>query len=314
MIRKRYAEEGDELLAVETPEWSGVIDLTSGGNLIRLRYRPEETEILRSPRSFAELRAKPECFGTPLLLPPNRIGGGRFRANGRDYSLPLNEPETDSHLHGLVLGRAWQLQDVDADSVAVSYLFDRQRAEYSGFPHEFRLMMRFRFAPESVEYVLAVENTGSEAMPLGVGFHTAFALPPEESATVTAPHGDGFWEVHPTRRLPTGRLLAWDSETQGVLDGTVAAASVPVAKMFPVDGGHEALIRRKKLRIRYVFDEKYLHLACWNDGGGKDFFCIEPMSWMTNAPNLELPPEISGFSMLEGGKTRTFRSEFRIET
>ena len=150
-------------------------------------------------------------------------------------------------------------------------------------------------------------------MPLGVGFHTAFLLPCGENVTLSVPRGNGFWEVHPHRRLPTGHLLPWEPGTAALLDGRLSAASCPVASLFPVCGTPDALIRRKKFRIRYVFDQGFHHLACWNGGGGREFFCIEPMSWMTNAPNLPLPPEISGLSFLESGKTRIFRSEFRVE-
>ena len=310
---KLLPSDGMEFLEYETPEWKASVALSSGGNLIRLRCRRTETEILRFPRTPAELKAHPECFGTPLLLPPNRIADGAFSANGIRYRLPLNDPLTGSHLHGLVLGRPWDLLSVDGENIVAGYEFGPASPEYSGFPHRFRLEMRYCFAPDSVTQLLAVRNAGPDPMPLGVGFHTAFLLPPEEKTTVHVPRGEGRWEVHPVRRLPTGRLVAWENETAALLDGERSADSLPVAVLFPVCGKHEALIRHARCRIRYAFDPQYRHLACWNDGGGKEFFCIEPMSWMTNAPNLPLPSEVSGFSLLKGGGTRTFRSEFRIE-
>lgn len=302
-----------EILEYETPEWQASVALSSGGNLIRLRYLPKEVEILRFPRNGAELKARPECYGSPLLLPPNRIADGMFQANHVLYRLPVNERETHSHLHGLVLGRKWTLLSAGEEGIAVGYRFSPRVPEYSGFPHEFQLELRYCFAPEVVTTILSIRNSGRNAMPLGVGVHTTFLLPPEEEPSVAVPRGEGFWEVHPRRRLPTGRLLPWDPGIADLLDGKRSSASLPVAHLFPLRGKREALIRRSRCHIRYRFDEKYAHLACWNQGGTGDFFCIEPMSWMTNAPNLPLPPEISGFSFLEGGKTRIFRSAFRIE-
>ncbi len=311
---KPFHLDGMDFLEYETPEWMAWTALSSGGNLVRLRHCPSGAEILRFPRNPAELEAHPECFGTPLLLPPNRIAGGCFLANGTLCRLPVNEPSTDSHLHGIVLGRPWNLLSTGEHEIAVFFQFGPGAPEYCGFPYRFRLEMRCRFEPDFVTHLLSVRNTGSEPMPLGVGFHTAFYLPSGENARIEVPRGEGVWEVHPRRRLPTGRLLPGENGIMDLLDGNRTADSLPVAVHFPVHGRHEAVIRRKNFRIRYSFDEKYRHLACWNDGGGKGFFCIEPMSWMTNAPNLGLPPAITGFSFLGAGETRIFHSEFRIES
>ena len=42
-------------------------------------------------------------------------------------------------------------------------------------------------------------------------------------------------------------------------------------------------------------------------------FCIEPMSWMTDAPNLPLPAPVSGFSLLPPESGRTFCCTLRVE-
>lgn len=312
MKERRCQLDDLELLELTSDCWRATLVPASGGNLIGLLHRPSGLEILRSPRSAAELRAHPECFGTPLLLPPNRIADGCFRFNGRLCRLPVNEPATGSHLHGLMLRRTWRLKNAAGDTAAVVCDFGRSDAEYSGWPYEFHLEMRYRLTPEALEHTLTVENRGAEAMPLGVGFHTTFLLPPEESATVEVPHGAGCWEVHPVRRLPTGSRRPWTPDELELLDGRRPAHSRAIACHFPLDSSRTATIRRKGWRINYRFDPQYRHLACWNSGGGQDFFCIEPMSWMTNAPNLQLPPAVSGFAVLEAGESRTFVAAYSV--
>ena len=48
-------------------------------------------------------------------------------------------------------------------------------------------------------------------------------------------------------------------------------------------------------------DENYQHWTIWNNGGAAGFMCPEPQTWAINAPNLELPADITGFQVLDGG-------------
>ena len=104
---KTFQAGGMEFLQYETPEWKALVSLTSGGNLIRLHYTPAAADLLRFPRTPAELESHPECFGTPLLLPPNRIADGCFCANGFRYHLPLNE---DAYIHRNGRTARWDAQ------------------------------------------------------------------------------------------------------------------------------------------------------------------------------------------------------------
>ncbi len=56
------------------------------------------------------------------------------------------------------------------------------------------------------------------------------------------------------------------------------------------------------------------HFAIWNDGVGNDFVCLEPMSWMTDAPNVPLAPEITGLRSLAPGAVTEFISRLSVES
>lgn len=302
-----------------TPEWSGVIALDSTGNMIRLTHRKTGMEILRFPDSDAALMLEPAVYGIPLLLPPNRIRDGRFAVRDRTFRFPVNEKTTNCFLHGLALGREFEPGPVeeteDVLRLAVTFRFDASRPEFSGFPCIFEVEIRYEMRKEGVTHTVIVRNAGMIPMPLGVGFHTAFCIPETEPVTLEIPHlPDGAWNVHPQRRLPDGNKRAWSELEKSVLSGRKKVGNAAFSCMFPLPEPERCIwIRRKYGTVCYRLDPRFLHAACWNDGGGKGFFCIEPMSWMTDAPNVPLPPEISGFRLLAPHSECGFRSVISVE-
>lgn len=309
----------EKRIRFHTPEWSGVIALNSTGNMIRLTHRKTGMEIFRFPDSDTVLMESPAVYGIPLLLPPNRIRDGRFTVGGRTFRFPVNEEATNCFLHGLMLGREFGLKTAEeVDGVlrfAVSSRFDAARPEYSGFPCIFEVEIGYEVRAEDVRHTVCIRNLGTVPMPLGVGFHTAFCVPETERVTIEVPHlPDGAWNVHPLRRLPDGNKRAWSQLEETILAGGESIEGAALSCMFPFPESERCVrIRRKQGTIRYEPDPLFLHAACWNDGGGKGFVCIEPMSWMTDAPNVPLPPEISGFRLLAPDSECGFRSVISVE-
>lgn len=312
-----WVEHGRVLF--ETSGWLGEIALASTGNLIRLHHRPTGMEIFRFPVPEAELADHPAVFGMPLLLPPNRIRDGVFSAGGRIFRFPVNEAATNCFLHGLFLGLPFEL--TAASECGSSLLFRLSRAftaddvRFSGFPCEFSAEIVYELTSSGLSHRLTIRNRGGESMPLGVGFHTAFCTPESEHVTLDIPRDpSGPWAVHALRRLPSGEKRPWTPAEEALLSGRKSVEGIPVSAMFSLpEAARTVRIHRKNGTVRYELDPLYTHLACWNDGGTKEFFCIEPMSWMTDAPNVPLPDRITGFSMLPPGSARTFTSLLSVE-
>jgi len=57
-------------------------------------------------------------------------------------------------------------------------------------------------------------------------------------------------------------------------------------------------------------DDVYRFWFFWNGGGGLELLSAEPMTWMVNAPNLDLPPEITGLQVIEPGQTWEAETRF----
>ncbi|WP_062234504.1 aldose 1-epimerase [Fictibacillus sp. FJAT-27399] len=69
---------GNEYLEVVlVPKW--------GSNLISLKWKKGNLELLRTPSTKEEYISKPYLYGIPILFPPNRIDRGEFTYNQKTY-------------------------------------------------------------------------------------------------------------------------------------------------------------------------------------------------------------------------------------
>lgn len=313
--------EDEQLIAVETASWQAEVVLSNNANMIRLRHLESGLDILRTPETLELLRKQPEHYGMPLLFPPGRIDGGKFRWNGREYTFPLNEPEKNCNLHGLILGYPWILSrktETGSDAIiSMEYHFGPDHPNYPGFPHEFRLELTYRFTPDAVLQETEVTNLGNAAMPFGIGYHTAFNLASAQ-CRIMATTADQRWEMSDPRRLPTRRLVALNEHERFNIPGGREVGKTAVSMLCPVENreglrGGVLTLSDNTPRIIYEIDEKYHFWALWNDGGNKNFFCLEPLTCLSNAPNLRLSENASGLIRLTTGDTINFKTAIKIQ-
>jgi aldose 1-epimerase len=59
------------------------------------------------------------------------------------------------------------------------------------------------------------------------------------------------------------------------------------------------------LELTYSCDPDFVIWVLHNRGGGHGFFCPEPYTWVTNAPNLPLDPSLTGLQSLAPGSSKT---------
>ena len=321
-MRHRIIEQdGETLLKIETPDWRAELVLSLGANLTRLTHLASGLDILRFPPSMAELREKPEVWGIPALFPPNRIDAGRFAMDGRSYAFPVNDVERGNHMHGFLSRRPWELGTARESSVTALFRHGPERDSFAYFPHKFRFELSYEFAPNLVTQRAKVVNLGPEPMPFGLGFHTAFRLPfgpatPEALAqcNVKVAMERRSWEVS-DRILPTGASLPLPPDQDWPGEG-VNPSGKAISLHAPAAAGRSAILESPadRARVVYTVDDAFGHWMLWNHGGGKAFFCPEPMTWMVDAPNLKLPPAVTGLRSLGPGGGRTLVSSIGVST
>lgn len=320
-ITEEYWQD-QKFLRFQAGGYEGVIIPGIGGQVVALTDLKRGLELLRAPdwNDFETFKGRPQVYGMALLFPPNRIEDGKFPIAGRIEQFPTNDAKDNNHIHGFVRLRPWKvvLTECLSDQVNLEVVLEDGPDDdaYGRYQRQFRFKLRYELSQEGLKQILSITNRGSEALPVGVGFHTSFRIPftpagKAEDYRIKASVGEK-WEIA-AKNLPTGKRLpltkeeaAYRSE-EGVLAQGSAIYDHCTAQPITVDGRpfHGAIIEDRGQRIRMVYEvgPLYQHWAIWNDDGHKGFICPEPMSWVTNAPNLDLPADQTGYRLLEPGQT-----------
>ncbi|MDR4956151.1 aldose 1-epimerase [Bacillus sonorensis] len=305
--------ENEYLEAILVPIW--------GSNLISLKWKPAGMHLLKTPETKEEYHANPCLFGIPVLFPPNRIDHGTFTYEGKTYSLPINEKPLQNHLHGFLYDKAWTLAKAEAEGrrgIAQTVLNagkdpDIQRI----FPHSFSIAITYTLEEHDLHIDASVVNHGEEPMPLGLGYHTSFRYPfnheGDKTECVFSLPASKHWDLS-DRMLPTGEY----SETDGFKAGRTAAGERlddMLAAEHDQAGNSTAEIRDRLagIRLSYEGDRHFKHWVVYNGKTDhEDLLCLEPYTWMTNAPNLDLPADVTGFRALGPNEELTMRSKITI--
>lgn len=268
--------------------WSARACPALGGNLLQLEY--DGAPVLRPLTGPDQLATDPYTVGSPLLLPANRTLAGQFWFAGSQYQLPVNEPQHNAHLHGLVHNAPFTLLRRDDQGVVMSL---ENRGQFYPFP--FLLELEYRLGPGGAEAFYRICNTGGGAMPLTFGLHTTFVEPEWFSVPLRAA------QEKDEHHIPTGRTRPLTAEEAQYCTGAPSRGN-PVSGYY-LSAGDTARIGP---RLRYQAGPGFDHWVLYNAKGQGGLLCVEPQCGAVNGLNLP-----GGCRVLQPGellqlKTRLF--------
>lgn len=300
--KKAYQLENERMLAVVIP--------SEGANLISLYDKEKKLEILRTPKTLDEYESRKMAFGTPVLFPPNRIEDATFIFDGRKYELEMNRAKENNHIHGFVHNKEWKVKEMNQEknTIVLQLRSIEHKDIMAQFPHEFVMEITIALTCDGVEQVLSIKNDSEKTMPLGVGYHTTFFFDQNESG-LNMEIGDQ-WELG-GRGLPTGEFL--QSPYQGNLSEGMSLKDIALDDVYQMTKMKKAVIQYKEVKVTYEVDEKFNQWVFFTADGKSNFVAIEPYSWVTNAPNLTLPKEVTGMDELLSGEEKQYVTKIKVE-
>ena len=268
------------------------LELKAGA--LRLALRPDlggaiagfwhdTTPILRScePGDLTSARAS-GCF--PLAPYSNRIGYRHFRWLGRDFQTAPNYDDGNPHsLHGTAWQQAWRVTSADATcaELTLTHLANEH------WPFNFDVSQRFELSERGLTMRLVLTNIDARTQPVGLGWHPYL---PKRSRSRLHVECSQRWESDPSTQLPTRRVQ------QGGIDGEV--------RHLDFDNCFEgwrgaASVRDEKLALKITSSLPYLVVYT---PPTRDYFCVEPVSHVSNAVQMA-EPAAHGLVALEAGKS-----------
>lgn len=237
-----------------------------GGSLAGLWHdgvpvlRSTEPGALEGPRQSA-------CF--PLVPYSNRLGYRRFRWQGREFATEANFDDSPHSLHGVGWQRAWHVERHGPDGAV---LVCRHTPD-GHWPFAFDAQQIVRLAPDALELTLVLRNDAAHPAPAGLGWHPYF---PKRTRSRLHLEVAGRWDSDATQ-LPTRRI-----EQRG-LDGDVAH----LAFDHCFDGWQGAA-RLRDERFSLRLSSSLTRVVVFTPPE-RDFFCVEPVSHVTNAIHMADP-------------------------
>jgi aldose 1-epimerase len=239
----------------------------------------------------ATLTASRPSASYPLVPYSNRLGYCRFRWHGAEFSTQPNFAGSPHSVHGMGWLRPWTVVSHSPTQATLSL----DHPGDADWPFAFRAEQRFELSPESLSMHLAITNTDVRLAPVGLGWHPYF---PKRSRSRLHAELSDRWESDPATQLPTRRV------PQPGIDGDIA--HLDFDHCFEGWRG-AARVRDEKLSLKITSSLPYLVVYTPQT---KPYFCVEPVSHVSNAIHMA-DPYAHGLRELAAGER--FEAWMKIE-
>ncbi len=258
-----------------------------GGCIAGLWHR--EAPILRSTEPALLTGSRPSaCY--PLLPYSNRLAYRKFRWQGRDHTTQPNFDDSPHSVHGMGWQRPWEI--VSGSGVElVAGLVHRGDADW---PFPFEARQCFALAPDSLTVTLVFTNTADLAQPVGLGWHPYFIKRQRSGLHIELA---GRWDSD-TAELPVRRVA------QAVIDSDIA--DLDFDNCFDGWKG-PARIRDETFSLQLTSSLDHLVVFTPRD---RDYFCVEPVSHVSNAIHMADPAAHGLRSVAPGA---TFEATMKLD-
>jgi aldose 1-epimerase len=269
---------------------SSTFELHAGA--LRLAVRPDlggavaglwhgETPLLRSTEP-QRLASAHDAAMFPLLPYSNRLGYRRFRWRGRDYATRANVDGSPHSLHGIGWQRPWWL----VSSSALEVVLELAHVADDDWPFAFTARQYFALGTDSFSARLQFTNDAEGEQPVGVGFHPYFVKRLRSRLHIEL---SDRWEADATL-LPTRKVA------QHGIDSDLS--HLDFDNCFEGWRG-PARIRDERFSLQLSSSLPYLVVYTPPE---RDYFCVEPVSHVSNAVHMA-DPAAHGLVALAPGAT-----------
>lgn len=237
-----------------------------GGCIAGLWHR--DTPILRSVEPAALTASRPSA-SYPLVPYSNRLGHRHFRWKGHEYTTQPNFGDSPHSVHGVGWLRPWEIVSSNTVEVVIRY----QHTADADWPFPFEVSQYFTLTPQSMSVQMVFTNTADVAQPVGLGWHPYFTKRSRSRLHIEL---SDRWDAD-AAELPVRKVA------QPGIDSDVA--HLDFDNCFDGWKG-PARIRDEKFSLQ--LSSSLTHLVVYTPQD-KPYFCVEPVSHVSNAIHMADP-------------------------
>lgn len=278
---------------------------------LRLPLGGEVGPVIASADDFATNPRSATGNGTPILFPyPNRVRGGAFTFEGKQYRLPINNGP--NAIHGFAVDASWQVVEhmAGANSAFVEGRYQISQdspAMLPNWPSDAVLQVRYELGGRRLTMTVTVSNPTASHLPYGFGIHPYFRLPFAASGradrTRVVVPANRFWVLQDF--LPTGEARPVDPRLDfrnGQPRSGLKLDDVLTDLEYKDDRCTCRLVDlERKTEFQLGFDRGFRELVMYTPPNRPDVISLEPYTQTTDAINLQARGIAAGLRVLEHG-------------
>ncbi len=283
-----------KLLDSHTGEYAVILPFLAGSlNRFVLQGKNRLFDVVDGYTSVDDIR---ENLGTSFkssnLFPfPNRIADATYSFDGELYHLPMNFPQENNAIHGLIFDQKFEVMQQENGEVGCTLVLRFLSPEVSeGYPFSYLLDQTYRLTEKNgFECTTKISNTSDSSIPVGHGWHPYFKGGSEMiNDLILAFPAKEVLEVD-DRNIPTG-----GSEPYHTFNTPRPIGDTQLDHCFRLDTSGEiadTIIENRDAGLKYkVWQEtgihKYNYLQVYTPPS-RQSIAIEPMTCAPNAFNNE---------------------------
>jgi aldose 1-epimerase len=284
----------------------------------RVAFGEPAIDVLWSEPGFETGEKRASGSGIPLLFPfAGRIRGRSLTWEGREYPLE-GDDGLGNAIHGYVLNRPWRVLEQSETRVVGQFQASVDAPKLLDcWPAAFRLTATYQLMGRTLASEFTVENPCDRPLPFGFGTHPYFRVPlgggKAEDCRVVLPVGQR-WELD--EMLPTGERSDVSPEVSD--EGGISFGEMKFDDVFTELGFEDGWCicqicdPESERQLSIGFDQSFRECVVYNPPH-RQAVCIEPLTCVPNAAELQSRGIDSGLRILPPGESLTVKVIMQVD-
>jgi aldose 1-epimerase len=148
-----------------------------------------------------------KIFAGSVLAPwQNRLAKGQWvDSRGQTHSLPINEPNLNNALHGMVYETEFFVREQTRSKVTLGTLLDSP----AGYPYSVDIEIAYELDEFGLTCIFSARNESDTAAPFVIGFHPYFTVGNPDKVTLLIPAGSYY--TQDGNKIPAAKTAVADT-------------------------------------------------------------------------------------------------------